>query len=259
MRIILFLCLLLPQVTLAQKSLGRETFMVNIRPTLNGILGDFYQMIVLFPDFPRELIPLVQELDTLTNDKETLRETCPRLIEKSCKGTLESLKLKLAKIRSLSLDLLTQQRMSSSLYINSLAGFRLVTQFDSEMEEIKGYIDNASFLLTAQIPQKRETYALLKDLDELNTLISLALVEFIPFTYRDDFRHFYTNFVQPIQIQISKNKNYEFLNRNVNSLNFALNLLNMNLTKRNKKTPDGMAPFLAVLHNRWNSILRFYY
>lgn len=259
MRIILLLILLLPSVSFAQKTLGRETFMVNVRPVLNGILGDFYQMISLFPDFPKELIPLIQELDTLTGDKETLRDTCPRVIELKCKDTLQNLRTKLVKIRSLSAVLLTQQKMSSSSYMNSLSGLRLVTEFDAEMEEVKGQIDNTSYLLAAQVPHRRETYGILKELDELNTMISLALVEYIPFLYRDDFRHFYFNFVQPIQLQISKHKNYEFLNRNIDSLNFAINLLNMNLTKRNKKTPEGMAPYLAVIHNRWNSLLRYYF
>ena len=157
------------------------------------------------------------------------------------------------------MEVMTQQKMSQSLNINSLAGMRIVTQFDSELDEIKGYLDNAAFILTAQIPQRRETYFVLKELDELNTLISLAVVEYIPYNYQDDFRHFFFNFVYPIQIQISKNKNYEFLNRNVSSLNFAINLLNQNLTKRNKKTPEGMAPYLAVIHNRWNSLLRYYF
>lgn len=242
----------------AQRSLNRESFMVNVRPVLNGILNDFYQMVALFPDFPKEIIPLVQELDTITTDKEQLKETCPRVVEKSCAKTIESIRTKLSSIRLLSLKLLSEQKMSSALYINSMAGQRVVTQFDSEVEEIKSYLDNASYLLTAGIKQKRETYYILKELDELNTLMSLALVEYIPYMYKDDFRHFYFNFVGPIQLQISKNKNYEFLNRNVNSLNFAINLLNMNLTKR-KKTPEGMGPYLSVIHNRWNSLLRYYF
>lgn len=246
------------QVAFAQRSLSRESFMVNVRPVLNGILNDFYQMVTLFPDFPREMVPLIQELDSLTEDKETLRETCPRLIETKCKGTLSSIRTKLQKIRALSLDVLTQQKMSSALYLNALSGMRLLTQFDNELEDIKGKLDNASFLMTAQIPNKVETYTILKDLDELNTFVSLAIVEYIPYVYKDDFRHFYFNFVQPIQLQISKNKNYEFLNRNVDNLNFAINLLNMTLTKR-KKTPDGMGPYLATMHNRWNSLLRYYW
>lgn len=258
MRILVLFILLMSQTAFAQRSLNRESFMVNVRPVLNGILNDFYQMVTLFPDFPKEMVPLIQELDNLTEDKETLRETCPRLIEVKCKVTLTSLRTKLQKLRALSLDVLTQQKMSSALYLNALSGTRLLTQFDNELEDIKGKLDNASFLMTAQIPNKVETYTILKDLDELNTFVSLAIVEYIPFVYKDDFRHFYFNFVQPIQLQISKNRNYEFLNRNVDNLNFAINLLNMTLTKR-KKTPDGMGPYLATMHNRWNSLLRYYW
>lgn len=258
MRLILILILLVPSLSFGQRSLSRDSFMVNVRPVLNGILGDFYQMVALFPDFPKEIIPLVQELDTITSDKEILKESCPRLIENKCKETLLNIRNKLSKIRSLSNVLLKEQKMSSSPYINSISGFRLISEFDAELEEVKGQLDNTAYLLSAQIAQKKETYAILKELDELNTMISLALVEYIPYTYREDFRHFYSNFVQPIQLQISKNKNYEFLNRNVDSLNFAINLLNMNLTKR-KKTPEGMGPFLAVIHNRWNSLLRYYF
>jgi hypothetical protein len=232
--------------------------MVNVRPVLNGILGDFYQMITQFPDFPGEIIPLIKELDNLTEDKETLRESCPHTLDTNCKLTVEKIRVKLQKIRSLSLDVITQQKMSSSAYMNSLSGLRIMTQFDSELEEIKGLLDNTAFLTTAKIPQKRETYSILKELDELNTLLSLAVMEYIPYVYRDDFSHFFFNFVQPIQMQISKNKNYEFLNRNVSSLNFAINLLNMTLTKR-KKTPEGMSGYLSTMHNRWNSLLRYYF
>ena len=259
MRFCLVLILLFSTPAMAQRKLGPETFQVNVKPVLNGILSDFYQMITHFPDFPKEIIPLIQEMDTLTNDKENLIADCPRLISKKCSASIKSIRQKLQTIRSLSLKLQSQLKMSQSVHLSAISGLRLVNQFDLELENIKGILDNASFLETAAIPQKRESYYVIKQLDELNTYLSLALVEFIPFNYKTDFRHFYTNFVQPIQLQISKHKNYEFLNRNLDSLNFAINLLNMNLTKRNKKTPEGMGSYLAVIHNRWNSLLRYYF
>lgn len=250
--------LFLSQAAYAQRSLSRETFMVNVRPVLQGILSDFYQMVALFPDFPKELVPVIEALDDLTVDKENLRETCPRLLEVKCKSSVDNLRSKLLQIRSLNLKLLSGQKASSALHLNALSGMRIVTEFDSEVEEVKGFLDNASFLMTAKIPQKKETFALLKDLDQLSTMISLSVVEYVPYLYKDDFRHFYFNFVHPIQLQISKHKNYEFLNRNVSSLNFTINLLNMTLTKR-KKTPEGMGPYLNTIHNRWNSLLRYYW
>lgn len=215
-------------------------------------------MVSLFPDFPRELIPLIEQLDTMTVDKENLKESCPRLIDDKCKSSVDSLRQKLSTLRLLSLKLFRGQKTSSALHLSALSGMRIVSEFDTEIEKIKGDLDNASFLMSAKIPNKRDTYSLLRSLDQLNTMVSLSVVEYVPYLYKEDFRHFYFNFVHPIQIQISKNKNYEFLNRNVSSLNFAINLLNMNLTKR-KKTPEGMAPYLATVHNRWNSLLRYYW
>lgn len=242
----------------AQRSIGREAFMVNVRPVLNGILSDFYQMIVLFPEFPKEMIPIVQELDTLTSDKELLLVNCPRLITIKCHTSITSLRNKLNKIKSLSMNLMVNQKISSTLNLGSLSGLRLSNEFDNELESTKGLLDNTSFLLSAKISQKKETYFILKELDKLNTLISLSIVEHIPSFYKDDFKHFYFNFIHPVQQQISKSKNYEYINRNIKQLNFSLNLLNMSLTKR-KKTPSGMAPFLATMHNRWNSLLRYYF
>lgn len=259
MRFMLIIMLLFSPMAWGQRVLNQDSFRINVRPVLNGILSDFYQMISLFPQFPKELILLTQELETLTPHKALLLETCPRTIDKRCEKILTSLRQRLSVLQTHSWNLVSHHQFPASLYLNSISGIRITAEFNTELDELKGYLDNSSYLIAANIPHKRSTFEIIKKLDELNTNLSLAVVEFIPFNYRDDFRHFYFNFVHPIQLNISKNKNYEFLNRNINSLNFTINLLNMNLTKRNKKTPEGMGPYLSVIHNRWNSLLRYYF
>lgn len=259
MRIFLLLLMLSSTNAFAQKQINRDAFMGRVRPVLNGILNDFYQMISLFPDFPKEIIPLVHELDTLGPEKEILKDLCPSLITKACRKEIQSLRDKLMKIKTLSTNVMAKQKMPSSLYMNTISGYRLIARFDAELEEAKGLLDNTAFLISAEIPQKRQTYTLIKELDELDTIISLAIVEYIPYQYKEDFRHFFFGFIHPVQIQIARNLNYEFIHRNIDSLNFSWNLLNMNLTKRNKKTPEGMAPYLSLIHIRWNSLLRIYF
>lgn len=243
----------------AQRALTQDAFRANVRPVLSGILSDFYQMVGLFPDYPKEIIPLVEELERLAENKENLRAHCPRILEAKCFPDIRQLQERLSLLSMKTAKTRAYLRMSSELNLGNLAGLRVLGEFEAKLEDLKGVIDNKSFFIKAKISEKKETYPLVRDLDELGTLLSLAVVEFIPFTYKEDFRHFYFNFVRPIEININKNQNYEFLNRNVNALNFTLNLLNMNLTKRNKKTPQGMAPFLATIHNRWNSLLRYYF
>lgn len=259
MKVILLLLALITTEAHAQKQINRDAFMRHVRPVLNGILNDFYQMISLFPDFPKEIVPLIHELDTLGSEKEIMKDLCPSIITKACKKEIQGLRDKLLKVKMLSTSVMAKQKMPSSLYMNTISGYRLLAKFDKELEEAKGLLDNTSFLLTAEIPQKRKTYDLIKELDELDTIISLAVVEYIPYHYKEDFRHFYFGFIHPVQIQIARNLNFEFMRRNIDSLNFSLNLLNMNLTKRNKKTPDGMGPYLNLIHVRWNSLLRIYF
>lgn len=259
MKFVLLIFLMLTETALAQRRLSQEAFRSNVRPVLSGILNDFYQMIALFPEYPRDIISLVEELERLAESKENLKSHCPRVLEEKCFPDIRQLQDRLANLSQRMIKTRANMRMSSANYLGNLAGMRVLGEFEAKLEDVKGVMNNKSFFIKAKINVKKETYPLIRDLDELGTLMSLAVVEFTPFTYKEDFRHFYFNFVRPIEINISKNQNYEFLNRNVNSLNFTLNLLNMNLTKRNKKTPEGMAPYLATIHNRWNSLLRYYF
>lgn len=259
MKFVFVFCLMLAGSAHAQRTLSQEAFRTNVRPVLSGILNDFYQMITLFPDYPKEVISLVEELERLAENKENLKTHCPRVLSEQCFPDIRQLQERLSTLSQKTMTTRAKMKMSQALYLGNLGGLRILEEFEAKLEDVKGVMDNKSFFIKAKIMVKKETYPLIKDLDELGTLMSLAVVEFIPFAYKKDFRHFYFNFVHPIELNISKNQNYEFLNRNVNSLNFTLNLLNMNLTKRNKKTPEGMAPYLATIHNRWNSLLRYYF
>ena len=249
--------LLLMNPAFAQRKINAQTFHSSARPVLNAILSDFYQMMEQFPEFPKELTGIVDEIDDLHGEKDFIREKCPRQLEKACLPNIDKLRAKLSAIQAKALTLISHQNMSESLHMNPLGGMRTTNQFIEELEELKATLDNASLILKAGASLKRPTFQIIKRVDELSTFVSLTVVEFIPFAYKEDFRHFYFNFIHPVQQHIARDKNYEFLNRNMNSLNFALNLLNQNLTKRSKKTPPGMAPYLSVIHSRWNSLLRY--
>jgi hypothetical protein len=259
MKILLFFILLCNTQAHAYKTLSTQTFQSHVRPILSGILSDFYQMITLFPDFPKELISIVDEIDDLHGEKELIREKCPRNLVLACLVNITNLRNRLVGVQAKTLELISRQKMSSSLHMNPLAGIRTTNEFMIELEDIKGSLDNAALILKAGATLKMPTFEVIKKVDELSTFVSLTVVEYIPFIYKEDFRNFYFNFIHPIQQQISRVQNYEFMNRNITSLNFSINLLNQNLTKRNKKTPEGMKPYLAVIHNRWNAILRLYF
>jgi hypothetical protein len=259
MKFLILFLLLSTSNAFAQKSLNAQAFQANVRPVLSGIINDFYQMISLFPNYPAEIITIMEQFDTIENERESLMSTCPRVLNSKCQQPIDSLRKKLSLIESKTFELMAHQKPSDSLYMTSIIGLRIMSDFQTELYSFKGTLDNSSFLLRSNIKSQKPTFDVIKKLDELQVMVSLAVVEFVPFVYKSDFRNFYFNFVHPVELQMFKRTSYEFLNRNLNSLNFSINLLNQNLTKRNKKTPEGMAPFLSLIHNRWNSLLRYYF
>jgi hypothetical protein len=243
----------------AVKRLSSETFQINVRPVINGIINDFYQMVGLFPDFPKETSPIIFEVESLTDEGLTLKEKCPGKISHSCQANLKQLKSRLDSLSLRCLRLLSSLRAQDGLQLHFEGAIRTISNFQTEVEEFKGMVENLSLVIKARTGRSMETLLLIKRIDELNAFSSMLLIENIPQLYREDFRQFFFNFVRPLQHQMARKTNFEYMNKNVTELNFHLNLLNQNLTKRSKKTPEGMGPYLVLMHNRWNNILRFYY
>lgn len=259
MKLLLILLCFTVSPLYAQRSLNAATYQSSVKPVLKGIISDFYQMVSIFPQFPKNLVPILDRLDNLHTEKEYLKEKCPHLLDKKCFNNITNLQEQLSYINISLLKLINEMEMTNSLHLNSLSGLRGTSDVQAKTEELKGLLDNSSILIKAQINHKRLSYEVVKQIDEVSTLISLTLIDYIPFLYKEEFRQFYFNFIHPSQQHLGKKTGHEFLNKNIKELNFSLNLLNQNLTKRNKKTPEGMAPYLLTIHNKWNSLLRFYY
>lgn len=256
---LLILLLLFSNFAWSQKSIGSGSFQGSVKPMLTGLINDFYSLVAKFPNFPTEFTPLMEETGNLLQPKLNLLAECPSVMSKKCAGSLQELQQRLSKIEAITLKLLARQQLSESLHLEAIGGMRLLNQFQLAMASLKGTIDNTSFLIKAELRPSQKSYPLVKKIDELRDLAGMALVEHVPYLYKEDFRHFYLDFVFPLETELPKVSNYEYMNRNVRYLNFTFNLLKMNLTKKNKKTPEGMGPLLENMHNRWNGVMRSYY
>lgn len=259
MRLILLLGFIISFHAHAQREVSSGSFQANVRPALSGIVNDFYQMVVNFPHFPKEMGNLMGQLNDMAETKNNLISECPGRISKKCESSLKSIQKSLQNIDTKVHELLGRLQFNQTLYIDTMAGLRILNNVEAQLDVLKGQVDNSLLKIKAMVPIKDTSYPIVRKIDELTDLVSLATVEFIPHLYKEEFRHFCFNFIFPVQREMSKVKNFEYMNKNVAYLNFSLNLLNMNLTKRNKKTPEGMGSYLSTIHNRWNGIMRLYY
>lgn len=258
MKILVFLCLFITQAAIAQRELPAGVFRSVARPQLSGIVSEFYQMIELFPDYPQNINQLLHTSRQFEDDKQVLIETCPRYINQACLPTIEKMLKGIQDLDQQTTTFYGQLKSNQEPYISALTGLRFIDLYQNELIKLKSALEFASFTYRAKKSQiKTDPIIFLHD--RMKTYLSLSVPEFTPYVYKEDFKQFYMNFIRPLEHHLSTPTAHTFFYKNIKELNFNLNLLHQNLTKRNKKTPAGMAGNLNNLQNRWNLILRSYY
>lgn len=234
------------------------TFQSQIRPQLHGLVSEFYDMVIMFPDYPRGMSKIVSLSNRFESSKQTLIEKCPRYLNAECLPVIEEMIKNAQDLSALTLSFYGEIKMAHEPYISGITGLRFINQYNSELEKFKGQLELASLTYRAKKLNIKIDPILLAH-DHMRTYLSLSVVEFIPYLYKDNFKQFYMNFVRPMENNLSTPTAHTFVFKNIKDLNFNLNLLHQNLTKRNKKTPTGMGSNLNQLQNRWNLVMRGYY
>lgn len=250
--VILFLCLTV-QASASRKPTP-QAFSAQVRPLLNSIQNDYFHILNQFPEFPRELPDLINQLYDQQNIRDQIPLDCPRNINNQCKDGVLALKSQLSNISSNLQKVISQLKSRQTTYLGSLIGVKHALNGLNLLWSLKTDLEFATFLIDAEIPTQLGSLDIIQRLDMVRAELILSMLEFVPELYQIDFKTFYFEFIQPLYL----NKNNEYLSSNMSKLNFNLNLFVQNLTKRNKKTPEGSNQYLQLMHMRWNGIQRFY-
>lgn len=258
MKLVLLWCALFCFKAQAQRELPPGVFKSVARPQLSGIINEFYQMIEQFPDFPKDMNHMINTSRQFEEDRQLLVQTCPRYINDFCLATLERMLKGVQELDLQTTKFYGALRSNNEPYISALTGLRFIDLYQNELMRLKSSLEFASFTYRAKKSQiKTDPIILLHD--RMKTYLSLSVPEFTPYIYKEDFKQFYMNFIRPLEHHLSTPTAHTFFYKNLKELNFNLNLLHQNLTKRSKKTPQGMSGSLNSLQMRWNLILRSYY
>lgn len=239
---------------LAQRQVTPQVFSAHIRPLLNSIHNDFFHVLNQFPDFPKELPPLIHQLYEQQELKNQIPLECPRQLTAQCKQEISSLKNQISTLTFSLQSMNSSLKARETIYLGSLIGVKHSMNAMNLLWSLKTELDLAIFLIDAEIPTQLGSLEIVQRLDEVRTELVLSMLEFIPELYQPDFKTFYFEFIHLLRL----NKTTEYLQLNLNRLDFNLNLFVQNLTKRNKKTPEGSNQYLQLMHMRWNGIQRYY-
>lgn len=251
--IVILLLTSIPQA-FALRQITPQAFSTRVTPSLNSIQSDYFYILNQFPDFPKELPLLINSFYLHQEIKNHLPLECPRKLNPQCVKEIHTLKNHIFELNTTLEGIVSKVRPGMDLYLNSLIGIKYLTNASNLLWTLKTEMDFASFLIDAQLPSTLSSLDVIHRLDQIKSELILAMLQFIPPLYQEEFKTFYFEFIHPLRL----NKHHEFFDANFARLNFNLNLFVQSLTKRNKKTPEGANQYLQLMHMRWNGILRFY-
>lgn len=241
----------------AQAKLSHGTYQVHIRPQLVGIYQDFRQILGNFTDYPPEVLQLLSDLDRLREGARQLKRTCPLRTTKDCLPALTTIQLELRALERLFIKYQGNTRFSAATGLSPISGQSVWLRLDEARARLLSTVDVEIFCLSAGRTSTRAvTNELIRGVDEIESFGDLLVVEFIPPKFQNDFRSAWMNFFRPLHRHAEIEGRVTFLTTNLEQLNFYWNLLNMRMTKRMKKTPEGMSGPLNAIQNRWNQIVR---
>lgn len=256
----LLLFIFLSSTCLANSKLSRASFQVHVRPQLVGIHQDFRQILNTFTDYPPEVLQLLTRMDRFREDVQSLRTACPLRAELGCVGALSALQLETRELEKLFIHYQGNVHFSSATGLASLSGLRIWMRLEQARAKLQRKLDVEILCLSAgRAGERASTAEIVRLIDEIESYADLLVVEFIPPKYQDEFRSAWMNFFRPLHRHAELGGNLQFLTTNLDQLNFYWNLLNMRMTKRLKKTPEGMSGPLNAIQNRWNQVIRINY
>ncbi len=255
---VFILCYLLPALSLAaSRPLDQQLFQTQIRPQLQGIDQDIQQIFLAMPGYPADVIKAMDLTDQLLRHTYTAQTLCPRVLNPSCLPQLQNTLQVLRQLDRLWLSQESHSRPTGDASLSSLLGSQRWLQLQEVILSLRGSLEASAIAVSSQPGYTGLTMAQWRKLtDEADGRLNLLVIEYVPARLQEDFRSAWMNFFRPLRHQALLHNNALFLTTNLDSLNFYWNLLNVKLTKRLKKTPEGMQGPLNAIQNRWNQVMR---
>ncbi len=242
------------------REINVNSFQIHVRPQLVGIHQDIQQIFMTMPGYPSEVFQTLTMVDQLLSHAKAAEKICPRKLQSSCLPQIQS-SLKL--LRDLERLWLTQEgrfTTSNDGAVTTIAGRKRWLQMMEIARGLQATLEAEALAIQAnRTGDRMNMWQWRKSVDEIEDWLDMLIVEFVPGKLQEDFRSAWMNFFRPLYKHCVLANNRRFLSRNMDSLNFYWNLLNLKLTKRLKKTPEGMSGPLNAIQNRWNQVMRVQY
>jgi hypothetical protein len=256
----LFVCTSVLAAEPKVKDISDQSFQVHVRPQVMSIQDDLKQVLESFPGYPSSVFRNQETVDRLILLTDKLQGLCPNRLTINC---LAQLNLIIENLRILERNWLSFEAVAgfnTDATIGGISGRHRWLTLNEVAMELKNKLEVETMVIGADRPHTAaSTWDVRKSIQTIENMQDLMVIDFIPGRLQEDFRQAWMNFFRPLYKRTILLGQKSFVTENLTKLNFYWNLLNMKLTKRLRRTPEGMVGPLNAIQNRWNQILRIYF
>jgi len=169
----------------------------------------------------------------------------------------------MAKVETIIKNLLRDSQKKVNLTSNKHLNIDEKIKSKTQLELYRQELFNAQVLLRNLSFQRKISNVSETEYKEFAFLLDKIAVNFHIFIikssdnrFQDELNAFWTNFVKPVTKYILIQDNKKYFENKITTLNITWNTLNVMLTKRNRKISKQTNTLLAIMHRRWNNILK---
>lgn len=263
---IYILILLVPTLSLGYTSknieLTSSEFIRYVKPQLLNISQDYQTLIGLLNPELKPYKSIFSQYHSLKTHDENFKDRCNIKDDLKCSKHLIRILKSLKKILTTLDTGHVPEDLKNYGFNGVLDSFGHFQSFRNELFDIYLQVFNYSFFYNANIRFKSSDSSfytpelITKRIEQSYNKFNIFLVTSSDKRFKEAFFSYWNSFIKPITRVVLTHNDKNYFLRNLNDYNLRWNILNIELTKRNKPISKQVHTLLNVMHRRWNRILK---
>jgi len=241
--------------------LTRESFFRWVRPQSRSIVQEYYHLLKKLDPVHANLIQ-IKNLISEIRQKWTKWEQSCFTMNPQCEKDLKEIYDKNHRLESLLFNVTDKGINYVSAYNNNkIDSFLILSGALDKIRRLNYELLHSleEALITSQTSYERYSSPKSKFnglLHEMGLASEIIITSQVSKSYKKEFDFLWVSFISKLDRYVIKEKNMKFLINRLEDLNISWNSFHMKMAKGNKGLPLPLVKLIAIMHNRWNSILK---
>ncbi len=193
---------------------------------------------------------------SINSKSESITLEC-RDFNSKCSNQLKSIKKEIVNFEKSIFKEIEDVKITSVQIDDQIEYLRLLKDLAVKISSLSHSIEEYSLLKDSELERySKNMYDISDGTNEALFLLNLKINTLMPSHLRPEFEKVWKGFVLPIEQNVLRKNDKEFLLSHLERFNIDWNSFHKNITKGNFDLPKSKTLYSDIIHNRWNQILK---